>query len=443
MDAIKLASLYFFGTEEFNSSNCIIATVTFKRKIDPIRLYPSYRALVMENPLLQAKMAEQPRKDTFTWERFSKEELETFLDFEEKQLSKYFTEEEVLERYDPTNSRLVFHIFPINENTMIFSMNHAVASGRGLIFWIKKWILYYLGEKDTRPEGLENTSGFRNKILRMMKRITAFLWLPLFIMGFALKAYRSSHNETVDLSYGKKPEKGGDYVKKSYCFDTHETGEIIRQSKFHKMTVGEYLCLKITHGLLEHDPKKQRVFVSMPMDTQSLRPYSPQTMHGNYIASLPVQFFRDGDLENQVKSMFKWFKRGIPYSLSTFFALFSNSFQKCKRQCLELCKKTTPEKAPLWDFTITLSNLGIISDPIIDKWVESAYFSIRNESLFFSTATVSGKLMMEICISRNLYDPKEVFSLFDRILSVEHLLNLTDAVPYTSDPYTKKGGELI
>ncbi len=422
MDAIKLASLYFFGTEDFNSSNCMIATVTFKRKINPVRLYPSYRMLIMENPLLQAKMVEQPKKDTFTWERFSKEELEAFLDFEEMQLSRYFTEEEVLEQYNPTNSRLVFHIFPINENTMIFSLNHAVASGRGLIFWIKKWLLYYSGENDTMPEGIVNTSGFRNWISRMMKRITAFLWLPLFMISFALKAYGRAENETVDLSYGKKPEKGGGYIKKSYCFSTYETGGILRQSRHNKMTVGEYLCYQITHGLLEYDSKKQRVFVSMPMDTQSLRPYFPQTMHGNYIASLPVQFFREGDLKKQVKSMFKWFKRGIPYSLSTVFALFSNSYLKCKKQCLELCKKTMPEKAPM-NFSITLSNLGILSDPIIKKWVESAYFSVRDQSLFISAATISGQLMMEICVSKNLYDPNEVFSLFDRILSVEHLFN--------------------
>ncbi|MGB8452384.1 MAG: hypothetical protein WCD89_08630 [Anaerocolumna sp.] len=423
MDAVKLASLYFFGTEEFNSSNCIIATVTFKRKMNPKELFPSYRALVKENPLLQAKMVEQPKKDTFTWERFSKEELEALLDFEKIQLSRYFIEEEVLERYDSTNSRLVFHIFPINENTMIFSMNHAVASGLGLIFWIKKWLEYYSGETDTKLEGIPNTPRFRDKVLRMRKRVSAFLWLPLFIPGFVLRAYGKAENETVDLSYGKKPEKGGGYVKKSYCFSAHETREILHQSRLNKMSFGEYLCYQMTHGLLEYAPEKQRVFVSMPMDTQSLRPYSPLTMHGNYIASLPAQFFRGGDLEKQVKSTFKWFKRGIPYGLSFFFASFSNSYQKYKKQCLELCKKTMPERAPLWNFTITLSNLGIISYPIIEKWVESAYLSIRNQSLFLSSATISGRLMMEICISKNLYDPKEVFSLFDRILSVEHLLN--------------------
>ena len=73
--------------------------------------------------------------------------------------------------------------------------------------------------------------------------------------------------------------------------------------------------------------------------------------------------------------------------------------------------------------SITLSNLGIISYPIMEKWVESFYISVRAQSLFLSSATISGRLMMELCVSKNLYDPEEVISLFDRILSEKHLLN--------------------
>jgi len=424
MDAIKLASSYFFGTEEFNSSNCMIATVTFKRKIDPERLYPSYRALVMEQPLLQAKLEECPQKNTFKWNRFPIGELEAFLDFEKEQLAKYVTEEEVLERYDSTNSRLVFHIFPMNENTMIFSMHHGVTNGRGLIFWISKWLEYYLRETDDKPEEVPDFSGLGKKILRIGRRISAFLWLPVFIIGFVLRAYKKDKNETLDLSYGRKPKKGRGYVKKSYSYSVQETREILRQSKCNKMTVGEYLCYRITDGLLEHDSRNQRVFVSMPMDIQPFHPYSPQTMHGNYVATLPAQFFREGDLKKQVKSTFKWFRRGVPYGLLRFAALSSNSFQKYKKQCLETSQKTITERAPMMNISITLSNLGIIADPIIERWVESAYISVRAQSLFLSSVTISGCLMMELCVSKNLYDPEEVFSLFDRILSEKHLLNL-------------------
>ncbi|WP_025682716.1 hypothetical protein [Paenibacillus maysiensis] len=426
MDAIKLASTYFFGTEDYILSNSIIATVTFKRRIDAEKLFFSYSSLIMDNPLLQAKRVEQFEKDTFVWGRFSQEELEHFLEAEKVKLSQYFTEEEVLARYSPTNARLPFRIYPINEYTMIFAMNHAVANGLSLVFWIKRWLEYYSGEPDSEPENKAAKGDVsKDRLLRMKRRFSAFMWMPVFVAGFMtrVRGKGTGAGETVDLSYGRRPEQGGGYVKKSYRFSKEETGEILRRCRSLKMTLTEYICYRMTDGLLQHAPGKQRVFVSMPMDLKFLHNYSPETMHGNYVASLPMQFFRAGNLEKQVKSAFKWFKRGVPYALSLFFASFSNSYRKYKQQCLDLVMKTMPERFPLWNFTITLSNLGVISYPIMEEWVDTIYFSIKNQSLLLTTATLSGCLMMELSVLENLYDSEEVFGLFDRILSVEHLLN--------------------
>jgi NRPS condensation-like uncharacterized protein len=426
MDSIKLASTYFFGTEDYISSNSMIATVTFKRRIATERLFSSYCSLIMGNPLLQAKRVEQFEEDTFVWGRFSQDELEYFMEAEKVRLSKYFTEEEALAQYVPTNSGLPFRIFPIDEYTMIFAMNHAVANGLSLVFWIKRWLEYYSGEPGAKPE--ETTAegtDVSDRLLRMKKRVSAILWMPVFVVGFMFRVMGKAAGAggTVDLSYGRKPEKGGVFVKKSYCLSKEETGELLRQCKNKKMTLTEYICCRMTDGLLQHAPGKQRVFVSMPMDLQHLQSYSPESMHGNYVASLPMQFFRDGDLEKQVRSMFKWFKRGVPYGLAVFFSSFSNSYRKYKRQCLELCMKKVPERFPLWNFSIFLSNLGIISYPIMEEWVDSIYFSIKHQSLLLTSATLSGRLMLEVGILQNLYDSKEVFGLFDRILSVENLLN--------------------
>lgn len=426
MDAIKLASTYFFGTEDYILSNSMIATVTFKRKIGTEKLLSSYRLLIMDNPLLQAKRVEQFERDAFLWGRFSQEELENFLEAEKAQLSKYCTEEEVLAQYASTNSSLPFRIFPIDEYTMIFAMNHAVANGRSLVFWIKRWLEYYTDESEAKSKKKAAKGDVsRDRLLRMKRRICAFLWMPVFVIGFMSRVIgkRANTGETVDLSYGRKPEQGGGFVKKSFCFSKEETDEILRRCRGEKMTLTEYICYQVTQGLLHHASGKQRVFVSMPMDLQQLVNYSQETMHGNYVASLPMQFFRDGNLEKQVKSEFKWFKRGVPYALSIFFASFSNSYRKYKQQCLELVMKTMPERFPLWNFSITLSNLGIISYPILEEWVDTIYFSIKNQSLLLTTATLSGCLMMEVSVLENMYDSEEVFGLFERILSVEHLVN--------------------
>ncbi|MGG6311631.1 hypothetical protein [Paenibacillus macerans] len=424
MNAIKLASTYFFGTEPFVRGNSMIATVTFKTAIAYDRLFAGYRQLVMDHPMLQSKRVELPGQDTFEWGRFTDEELEKLLNDEMVLLSRFYTEEEVLGQYAPTNARLPFHLFRIDEFTIMFSLNHALANGLSLVYWIRRWLEYYAGESRAKPGSAGESGGWQEKLLRLQKRIAAFLWMPAFVLGFIAKAYGKAPRpgDTVDLSGGELPLPGGRYVKKPYRFGKQETKAILRRCREKGMTLTEYLCCQLTAGLLEQAPDQKRVFVSMPMDLQLLHPYSPETAHGNYVASLPMQFFRGGDLAKQVKGAFKWFKRGVPYALALFFASFSNSFRKYKQQCLELSMKPMPQRFPLWNFTMTYSNLGVLSYPIFEEWVDSVYFSIKNQSILLTSASLSGCLMMELGVLDGLYDAEAVFGMFDRILSAENLL---------------------
>lgn len=423
MEWIKPSSWYILGSEEFVSSNNIIATVVMKAKIDSSKLFPSYRELIMNNRLLQTKIIDQPAKDSFEWGRFSQEELNELLYFEEKQLSKRFTMEELLSQYQTTNSRLPFHFSVIDEYTLMFFMNHAVTHARGMAFWLQKWLLYYSGEKEEKQTSYHS---YKDKVLRALKRVGAYLWIPVFAQDFVKSFSKVTADDTVDLSYGKKPVRNGSYVKKSYSFNKQETSKILQQCRVKKMTVAEYLCYKFTQGLFQYDSQKKRVLVSMPMDIQSFYPYSPETMCGNFIGSLPAQFFRDKDLEKQIKSAFKWFKRGIPYSLLAVSSFFQRSYKKFKSRCPEQCKKPIVQRAPLGNYSVYFSNIGIVSYPIIEKQVESLYFSFKSQFVFILTSTLSGRLMIEISIMEELYDPVKVFQLFDKILSLDHLLNSND-----------------
>lgn len=431
MDAIKLASTYFFGTEDYLSANSMIATITFKRKISPATMYSSYRLLILNNPLLQAKKVELPAEDSFVWEPFTEDELDRLLALEQTKQATYRTEAEILADYAPTNDRLPFRIDPINEFTMIFAMNHAVANGLSLVFWIQRWLEYYSGAREAKS-GIASRELVVpvNRKAHLGKKVAAYTWMPVFIAGFLFKAMGrgGGASGTVDLSGGRKPETGGTHAKRSYCFSQEETAAILRHSRNRDMTLTEYVCYRMTEGLLQHAPKQQRVFVSMPMDLQHLLHYSPETMHGNYVASLPMQFFRSGDVAKQVKREFRWFKRGVPYALSIFFASFSNSYRKYKEQCLQLSMKSMPERFPAWNFSITLSNLGRITHPLLEEWIDTIYFSIKNQSVLLTTATLSGRLMMEVSVLEKLYDSEEVFGLFDRILSPDHLLSQAESV---------------
>lgn len=420
MDGIKQASWYILGSEEFVSSNSMMSTVVMKAKLDTSKLFLSYRKLILANPLLQTKIIDQPKKDSFEWGRFSQEELDALFYFEEEQLSRKFTMEELLAQYETTNSRLPFRICVIDDYTLLFFMNHAIAHAREMIFWIQKWLQYYTGEKE---EKRTSHSMYKDGILRALKRAEAIFWMPIFTQTFVKRASKVTDDDTVDLSYGNNPVRNNSYVKKSYSFSKLDTSKILHQCRLKKMTVTEFLCFKLTQGLFQYDSHKKRVLVSMPMDIQKFYPYSPGTMCGNFTGTLPAQFFRDKDLEKQVKSEFKWFKRGIPYSLLAVSAFFLRSYKKFISNCPKQCEKPITQRAPLGNYSIYFSNIGIISYPIMEKYVESIHISFKTQFVMILASTISGQLVMEICISKKLYDSEKVFQLFDKILSLDYLLN--------------------
>ncbi|WP_122626127.1 hypothetical protein [Lucifera butyrica] len=424
MELVQLAGLYFLGTEEFNSSNCMMSTVVLKEKIDMAKLALSYRQLILENPLLQTKIIECPAKNRFTWGRFSAGEVEWLLCFEERQLSQRYDQEAILKQYYPTNARLPFYISVVAENTVIICMNHILANGRCFIYWIQKWLQYYAGDQPGDRNGGQLTDAtWRDKSLHWLKRTGAFLWLPVFLAAFLLKGGRKAVQDTVDLSRGKQPAESNEYAVKSYGFSREETAAIRSRCKAKGMTLTEYMCGKLAQGFLQHDPDKQRVLVSMPMDMHALMPYSPEDTYGNLIVSLPAQFFRAGEMEKQVKSVFKWFKRGIPYSLSCLFAAISPSYEKVKLRCLKLCQKPVPARSPLGNFTLTYSSLGVISYPVLEKMVDAIYFYFKPQAILVASSILGGRLYMQVSLTRDLYNAGEVFALFDRLLAMENLVD--------------------
>jgi len=424
MKLVQLAGSYFLGTEAFVSSNSMRATVVLKEKLNNKKLVQSYKKLILENRLLQTKVIEYPEKNKFEWGRFSLKELEQLLNFEERNLSEKYDKDTLLKEYYPTNTRLPFNIAVVDEYTIVISMNHIVANGRCLVFWIQKLLQQYeenesqsIGEQ---PPNMDFWQGFSCRL----KRFMAFLWLPVFLTDFICKAGKNAGKDIVDLSYGKTPVKSNNYATKAYSFGKADTQNLLLLCKAKKMTLTEYICERLVNGLFEHVPDKKRIVISMPMDIHSFSPYSPETTYGNLIASLPAQFFRGRAIDKQVKSVFRWFKRGLPYSLSCLAAAVSMSYEKVKIQWLDQSKKPIPERSPLGDFSLTYSNLGVISYPVMERLVDSIYFSFKSQSILLVSSTISGKLYMKLSISKDLYHADEVFKLFDQILSIECLQNL-------------------
>ncbi|EGO65809.1 hypothetical protein [Acetonema longum] len=426
MKVVQLAGLYFLGTEEYNSSNNMMATVVFKEKIDGEKLFPSYRKLILQNPLLQTRIAERPEQNMFAWERFSPDEIEYFLRFEQEEFDRRYDKAAVLRQYYPTNSRLPFYITIVDDRTAVICMNHVLANGRSFIFWIERWLQYYAGGEAAGSVEPKAKAAFRQKLAGRLKRAKAFVWLPVFLVEYMCKAGKKAAHNTVDLSYGKQPGPNNSYALKAYSFSREDTQDILRLCKRNNTTLTEHMCSILAESFLQYSHQcghdKKRVLISMPMDMQPIRPYTPENTYGNLIASLPAQFFGGKAMEPQIKAVFKWFRRGIPYSLSCLAAAAAFSYEKTKRQCLTLCQKTMPKRSPLGDFSLTYSNLGVITSPVMEKLVDAAYFYFKPQTILVVSSTLAGRLHIKVSLTKDLYDAEEVFALFDQMLSLESLL---------------------
>lgn len=419
MDLLQLAGLYFLGSEAFTSSNSMMATIVFKEKLDSAKLFQSYQALIRDYPVLQTKIIESPESNRFDWSQFSPDEMAELLQFEREQLTRKRDMTTFLKEYYPANTRLPFNISVIDDQTAVVMLNHAVANGNCLVYWIQKWLEYYFGSDEAGEVVRQPVQGSGKLGASWIRGLKAFLWVPVFLGNYLFKAGNQSGRTTVDLSYGNLPDKGNNYAMKSYQLSRADTEKILQRCKSKKMTLTEYMTFIVVRGLFRHAPGKKRVLISMPMDLQPLAPYLPESAWGNRVASLPMQFFDGPDIEKQVKSIFKWFKRGVPYSLACLIAAFSISYKKAKIRILEMCKMPVPERGPLLNFTLTYSNLGVISYPSIEKAVEAIYFSFKSQTIFFVTATISGRLCLNVSLSKDLYDAEEVFGFFDKVLAVE------------------------
>jgi hypothetical protein len=102
------------------------------------------------------------------------------------------------------------------------------------------------------------------------------------------------------------------YAEWTYLLTSEETERVLKQSAEADLTVTENLCRAMATALLEAQPEKSRVCISVPTDLGTQAALSPD-MAGNYTGALIVQLFRDQPLDSQIRRAFRWGRCGVHY----------------------------------------------------------------------------------------------------------------------------------
>lgn len=424
MNAHQMATAYVLGCEQGISSNCIIVVLSFKDRINTESLFATYRRFIQENKMLQSKFTEDSTSCGFHWDYFSEEELETLLLKEQIRQSKVYKENELLNYYEPTNTDLPFIIMPIDDYRMGVLINHAMANGNAVNRWIERWVRALLDEESAPMREAPHTESIISRLNRKMKRINAYIWLPAYKHYSKLRQKgKFAPEKTLDISGGRYPSADDEYFFRKYIFSSEDYKIMNDCRKRLGLTFSEYFIYAIAKAFLDFYKEAENVNISVPMDITHFFPDACKEIPANMTGSLPVKLCRGEDLCRQVKKAFKWFRRGIPYSLLTSMGK-SASYGMIKQYYTQACGLPINKRGPDSNFSFIISNGGIIKDETLNHALDSIRFHFKMHSIFIAAMNFSGKQIFTVTMPKKLYDDGKILDLIDTVFTPECLCNI-------------------
>ncbi len=428
MDISKVGTLYITGTEKYIAGNDMVFTIVLKEAFRQKKLFESYRELIVNNPLMHSSLIWQKNKKRFTWKCIAPEKLDELLMHEKKRLEQMHPLQKIYSEYYPTNQLLPFRLTPVNERTIVFSLNHAYSNGTGGLAWIEKWLRCY-----GKSVGINFSKNFprhhdqaKPPIQRInpISQMKALFWTVLYLIQFLWRDKMHSTTKTVDLTHGKSPRKNRTgFSVRTYNFSPQETRNIMKKRKICGQTLSEFLLTGLAEFFFKENVEGNRLCISVPFDMRHCIPHITAYSLGNYTGSLIVQLFKGEYIPHQVNAAFGRIKQKVPYGLARMFALLMHNEFTLKKH---FEKKTTlpiQKRAPFENFTLAFSNMGIIRSPILRTMVDHFSGHAKTQTIFLGMIILHRSLTLEVCISNDLFNSDEVFGLLDKHI---HIIKKTE-----------------
>jgi hypothetical protein len=413
----RLASLFYTGAEQVMRGNDMVYRMRFKEPLDAARVYASYERFVRARPTLRMKWVERPELQNFAWEPFSDRELDALLEAEKTALARTFTQQEVDSEYHPINTRLPLRFSRVDAHTMCCTVHHAWATGFGAFFWLRDWMRFYRQESLADIAPPEEQLVHMSRVAKIVSGVRGVFWALVFALSFFARARRRAVASTVDLTRGAAPSEGScaGFTVRRFEFSREDTARILSEAKRKKLSVGEAIGIVLVRMLFEAQPEKRRVLVSMPVDLGRYVPDLSRFTPGNQTGSVCVQFFRDRDLETQMRRAFRWLKRGAPYWLMRLFGYFAKSEFAVRDAFFAGAKLPFSERGAYDNHSCAWSNPGRVHTPDLYEHIENMSGHAKTQTLLFAASTFNGVLTIESCFSNDLFDPERVLPIVDTI----------------------------
>ena len=413
----RLASLFYIGAEHVMRGNSMNYRMRFKEPLDPARVYASYERFIKARESVRMKWVEYPETQSFGWEPFERDELVALLAKERQSLMGTVTQAQADSAYAPTNLRLPLRFSLVDSHTLVCTVNHAWATGLGALFYIRDWLRFYLADTlepiDPPVEELVRPGRFA----RIGAGVLGVFWAVLFALSFFARVRKHTVAETVDLTRGTAPnaESRAGFTVRRFEFGREQTAHILAEAKRKKLSVGEAIGVVLVRTLFEAQPEKKRVLVSMPVDLGRYVPDLSRFKPGNQTGSVCVQFFRDRELEPQMRAAFRWLRRGTPYWLMRVFGFFAKSEFAVRDAFSAGAQQPFSQRGAYDNHSCAWSNPGRLETPDLFEQLENISGHAKTQTLLFTASTFQGVLTIETCFSNDLFDPARVLPIVDTL----------------------------
>jgi len=404
MDVGRVGSLFIRAMEPTLRGDDIAFVLKFRDDYDPDRLWASYESLLWQNPALQAVL--RPSGRSFSWVPIDSAELNAALDRERHRFPQPFSLEELLSPAHALSPALPIRISQMGDREVCFQISHALSNGRGALEWIEHWLAAGNGESVpvSQPTGR----------FRVTAPVAGLALLPLYLLGYLAHAGLNQARETVDLTHGKTPTPHDNgYASRSYSFSEPETKKILAKGRTLFPSFHQYMCSAVAEAMLSAQPEKSRVCISIPTDLARYSPGLPRTAPGNYTGSLIVQLRRGAPLQSQIARQFNWFRWGVDCWLPRALGTFSLSERTLANKFASTALVPVSQRGLFQNVSCTVSNVGVIESPAICAQLEGGTGTTKTQTILFTVGRVHGRLLGNVTVARDLYDPQEVFRVAD------------------------------
>lgn len=385
-------------------------TLTFAEPFDQERLLDSFERLVWSRESLRVRFVEVG--SGYQWIPFSDADVRRCLTYQRRQFEQPVARETLFREYLPTNMALPLRVARLDEQRLVLVVNHVFGNGLTTLYWLEEWLRLYSGE--TQPSESSEDASPKGFLSSVIEAISGLMWLSCYLIQFVSRAGRRAGQETVDLSRGIRPaphQKG--YAVKTYSMSEQETEAAIKRSRSLGLSVTEAICAAMAEALLESQPDKSRVCISVPTDLGAFIPKFSRERPGNYTGSLILQIFRERETKAQVRSGFQWVRRRVNYWLPRLLGTFAGSERKLRASFAQKAALPIPDRAPFENFSCAVSGVGVIRERLIRKYLHSISAHTRTQTIFVCAMTINGRMTLEVSVPRDLFDAEEAFRVTD------------------------------